>query len=461
MRRRHRADAPPTAAPGGAARIFPKRRAMTYPLILLLLGLAVLGVAWLPTLLEEHPLSHAIVFVALGAAIYALPWPTAITLPSPDPVTHGTLAVHLSELAVIVALTATGLKLDRPFAWRAWRVPIRLATVAMVATIALVALVAHHVAGLPWAESVLLGAVLAPTDPVLAGDVQVEGPNAGGEDEVRFGLTGEAGLNDGLAFPFVWLALFLAGGTPDAATSWGGWLLRDVAWRLAAGVGIGFAIGRLLAPAILARTRHEHRRPEAFGVVALAITLTSYGAAELAKGYGFLAVFVAAVALRHWEREHAVHQEMHDFTDQAERLLLAGLLLLFGGALVRGLLAPLAVRDWAVVLGLLVVVRPLVARLVLAGTPTQPIERRTIAWFGIRGIGSIYYLAFALSKTAFVHAPRLWAITGTTILVSVVAHGILATPVMTALDRRRARHGGGAVPHGGVAEGGVVPAGPR
>lgn len=411
----------------------------SYPLVLTILGLAVLGVAWLPTLLERYPLSHPLLFVLFGAAVYALPLPGGAALPSPDPLQHPTIATHLSELCVIVALTSTGLKLDRPFSWRAWRVPLRLATVGMLLTIALVAWAAHALAGLPWAAAVLLGAALAPTDPVLAGDVQVAGPNDGEEDEVRFALTGEAGLNDGLAFPFVWLALFLVGGGKDAATSWGDWALRDVAWRLGVGLGAGWLAGRLLAGPILSRTQHEHMRPEAFGVVALAVTLLAYGVTELLHGYGFLAVFVAAVALRHWEHEHEVHDEMHDFADQVERLLVAVLLLLFGGALVRGLLQPLQAVDLLVVAVLFLVIRPLAGWLVLLGTGTVRRERLVIATFGIRGIGSLFYLAFALERGAFDDPRRLWAITGLAILLSIAVHGILATPVMAWLDRHARR----------------------
>ena len=173
------------------------------------------------------------------------------------------------------------------------------------------------------------------------------------------------------------------------------------------------------------------------GFVAVAITLVSYGLTELAEGYGFLAVFVAAVAIRGYERTHHYHREMHDFSDQIERVLIAVLLVLFGGAIVHGLLNPLTWGGAALGLLLLLVIRPLVGWLTLSGSRATPRQRWVIAGFGIRGIGSFFYLAFALEKARFPNPEQLWAITGFVVLVSVTVHGILATPVMNWVDRER------------------------
>lgn len=403
-----------------------------YPLVLSLLGIAILAVAWLPTLLKKSPLSYPILFIGLGLFAYSLP----IDWPDPRPLRSPTLTTHLTELCVIVALTGTGLKIDKPFSWRSWRIPLRLATVAMVFTIALLALLAWSIAGWPPAAAVLLAATLAPTDPVLAGDVQVEGPGQGGEDAVRFSLTGEAGLNDGLAFPFVWLALFLEGGIPDASDSFTEWLLFDLVYRVGVGVLAGYLSGKLLAYLILGLPQKFQINPEAYGFVALAITLTSYGLTEVLHGYGFLAVFVAAVAIRSYERTHDFHQEMHDFSDQVERLLIAVLLILFGGAIALGLLEALTWTDALVGLLLLFVIRPLVGWLTLTGTRASTRQRWVVAGFGIRGIGSFFYLAFGLEKGGFQEPERLWALVGFVVLISVSIHGVLATPVMSWIDRR-------------------------
>jgi NhaP-type Na+/H+ or K+/H+ antiporter len=407
-----------------------------YPLVLSLVGVAILAVAWLPTLLKRYPLSYPILFVGFGALVYALP----LALPDPRPLQSPLLTKHLTELCVIVALTGTGLKIDRPFSWRAWRIPIRLATVAMLVTIGLLALVAWQVGGWAPATAVLLGATLAPTDPVLAGDVQVEGPGQGGEDAVRFSLTGEAGLNDGLAFPFVWLALWLNRGVPEASGSFIEWLLYDLGYRVGIGVGAGWLSGKVLAYLILGLPQRIRIDPEAYGFVALAITLTSYGLTELLHGYGFLAVFVSAVAIRGYERTHDFHQEMHDFSDQIERVLIAILLMLFGGAIASGLLEELTWPDVVVGLLLLLVIRPVVGWFTLGGTKATPRQRWVIAGFGIRGIGSFFYLAFALELADFEQPHRLWALVGFVVLVSVCIHGVLSTPVMDWIDRREGKH---------------------
>lgn len=407
-----------------------------YNVALVLLGVAILGVAWLPSLLEKFPLSYPILYIGLGLGVYALP----LGLPAADPFQHPTLATHLSELCVIVALTGTGLKIDRPFSLRAWRTPLLLVLVLMVITIAGLTLAGWALAGLALPSALLLAAALAPTDPVLAGDVQVGDPGEGREDNVRFALTGEAGLNDGLAFPFVYLALgLLPAALPLSARLWE-WAWLNGLYRVAAGLGLGWLSGQLLAYLIFNLPKRLSLRPSAYGFVALAVTLTSYGVTELLHGYGFLAVFVAAVTLRSRERKHEYHKQMHAFTDQMERLLIVIILILFGGALAGGLLAPLTWLAAAVCLLLLLVLRPLGGMLTLIRSRRVTVaERGVISFFGIRGIGSIFYIAYALEQGAFPQARLLWAMLGFTILVSIVLHGVLATPVMNWLDRRHGR----------------------
>ncbi len=180
----------------------------SYPLSLALIGLALLAAAWLPHLLKRSPLTFPMVFVGIGAALYAVPLP--LPLPAADPLRHARVTEHLTELTVIVALVGAGLRIDTAFGWRRWRLTWRMLAVAMPLTIAACVLLGQHLLGFGFAAAMLLGAVLAPTDPVLAADVQVAPPGEGEEDAVRFALTSEAGLNDGLAFPFVWLAVALA-----------------------------------------------------------------------------------------------------------------------------------------------------------------------------------------------------------------------------------------------------------
>ncbi len=405
----------------------------TYDLALTLAGLAILGAAVVPRLLAERPLSFPVVYIAAGAAAFALPFGLA----RPDPVADGESVEHLTELVVLISLMGSGLRIDRPVGWRSWLVTWRLLAIAMPLTIAGAALLGWWMLGFVPATALLLGAVLAPTDPVLASDVQVGPPGEEEEDEVRFALTSEAGLNDGLAFPFTNAAIAALGAV--TLTDWvGGWFLEDVVFKLIVGVAVGWAVGRGLALAAFRLPKASGRLAEsAEGFVAVAATLLAYGVGELCHGYGFLSVFVAACTLRAYERGHDYHQVLHKFAESTERLLMAGMLVLLGGAVVGGVLGPLTLRGAVFGVVLVLVLRPLAGWIAQwrSGRPRR--ERAAIAFFGIRGLGSAYYLAHALQEADFGRADELWAIVTFVILLSAVLHGLTATPVMRQLERRR------------------------
>ena len=404
------------------------------PYIILLVGagILILLVAWLPMLLSRLPLSLPMFCVAFGAAVFGF-----VVDDVPSPLRYPETTERLTELVVIVALTGAGLKLDRPFGLRAWAMTWRLLGVAMPLTIAGIALVGGWLLGLSVASALLLGAALAPTDPVLASDVQVGPPKSGEEDEVRFTLTAEAGLNDGLAFPFVNLAIALAAHAATGEPWLSGWVLEDVLWKLAAGVAVGWIVGRALGWLMFHLPKRARLAKTGDGFVALGVTFLAYGVTELAHGYGFLAVFVAALAIRAAERDHSYHEQLHDFAEQTERLLMMVLLVLFGGALAGGLLAPLTWEGAAAALLFVFVVRPAAGLVSLAGSPHPLRERAALAFFGIRGLGSFYYLAYALNEARFGEAEALWAVLGFTVLLSIVLHGTTVTPAMNHLDQRR------------------------
>jgi NhaP-type Na+/H+ or K+/H+ antiporter len=405
----------------------------TYKLVLALVGLALLGAAWVPHLVERKPLTFPILYVALGAVLYALPLP----LPAADPMRFATLAERLTELTVLVALTGVGLRIDTRFGWRRWSLTWRLLGITMPLTILGGLWLGQAWLGYGVATAMLLGAVLAPTDPVLASDVQVRAPGEGGEDPVRFALTSEAGLNDGLAFPFVWLAVALALAAAGEPMDWARWLVLDVLWRVLGGVLIGAVAGYGLMQLIFRSERNPTLSASSDGLTALAITLLVYGVAELCHAYGFLAVFVAALVMRQQERDHAYHGVLDTFGQQCEKLLMALLLLLLGGALASGILGSLSWREVVFALAFVLVVRPLAGWLGLLGTHLPWGERAAIAVFGVRGIGSFYYLAFATGHAEFNAAPTLWGLVSLVVLLSILLHGITAYGVMDWLDQRR------------------------
>ena len=388
-----------------------------YDLFLGALGIAVLAAAALPRVLAARPLSMPILHLAMGAAAFAL----IDDLPTPDPLAGDAVVERLSELVVVISLMGAGLRLDRRVGWASWSLTWRLLAVAMPLSIAATALLGWGALGLTPAAALLLGAVMAPTDPVLASDVQVEGPGEGDdeEDEVRSTLTSEAGLNDALAFPFTNLAIAVAGGGSWVA----GWVLDDVVLKLGIGLLVGVAGGWLLQRLVFRGTGTTPLARSADGIVALGATLSVYAVAEVAHGYGFLSVFVAALVLRDAERDHDYHEVLHDFSDGLERLGSVVLLLLLGGAVVRGALEPLGWAGAAVAVALVVLVRPVAGWLALLGSSPSRHERGVIAVFGIRGMGSVYYLAHATGQADFSEADRLWAVALAAIVLSIVLHG--------------------------------------
>jgi NhaP-type Na+/H+ or K+/H+ antiporter len=406
------------------------------PYILLLIGFGclVLMTAWLPMLLSEAPLSLPIACVVTGAFGFWLP--IGHSVPHPSSVLE--IVERVTELIVIIALMGAGLKIDRKLAWRSWMMTWRLLAIAMPVTILILTLLGQFVLGLGVASALLVAAALAPTDPVLASDVQVGPPKSGEEDETRFALTSEAGLNDGLAFPFVMCAIALAGSVRTGEGWFWHWFGVEVVWRLAAGVAVGIVVGYALGWLVFRLPNRAKLSRTGDGFVALGITVVVYGIAETLHGYGFISVFVAALALRAAERDHDYHETLHDFAEQLERLLMMVVLLMFGGSLTAGgLLQALTWQSVAYALITIFAVRPIVAWFSLTATNCPTTERMAISFFGIRGIGSSYYLAYAFQKEAFEQADLIWSIVALIILISIFLHGVTVTPAMQLIDRRR------------------------
>ena len=414
-----------------------------YPLIGVMLLLVVLGSATV----KRAPISMAMIYLLLGWSFGRLGW---VTL---DPVEQGNTLEVLAEIAVIVSLFSAGLKLRKPLQSRLWRLPFILASVSMVMTVALVAVCAVLLFDLPVGMAVLLGAILAPTDPVLASDVQVWDP--GDADRLRFSLTGEAGLNDGAAFPFVMLGLGLIGLHELGDGIWR-WLTVDVLWAVVGGLGIGLLLGKVVGRLVVyMRSRHL----ETVGYddfLALGLIATSYGLAVAVHAYGFLAVFTAGLALRIVERtmtgkeappdmsqvnataEELASDEQHapaymaaavlSFNEQLERVAQLALVL------VTGALLSMVDFSWPVIgfaLILFLVIRPIaVAPLALAFGMNKR-QTALVSWFGIRGIGSLYYLFYAINHgVTGAAADWMLQVVLFVIAASIFLHGISVTPLM-------------------------------
>lgn len=409
------------------------------PLLYAGAGLATLAAALLPRLLDRAPVSMPMLFLGAGALTFTV----AGKLPDPDPVEHSGVLLHLTEICVIISLMGAGLALNRRVSLRGWASTWRLLAITMPLSMLAVGLLGWGALGLGVGASVLLAAALAPTDPVLASEVQVAEPAEhpeSDEDEARFALTSEAGLNDGLAFPFTYAAIAISV-SGVAPSGWlGHWLAVDVLWRLAAAIAVGLLIGWALGKLFFSAPSEKFRLAEhAEGFVALAATFLAYGITELVEGYGFIAVFVCACAIRSGERRHGYHQVLHRYVEQAERMLTVLIVFLLGGAAATGLLSGVGWTQILVAAVVLLVVRPLAGWIGLLGGRTGPRERTVVAFFGVRGVGSLFYLVYALQKGEFPEQDALWQIVGLVVIGSILLHGVSASPVMWLLDRKRQR----------------------
>ena len=408
--------------------------------ILIGIGLMV-SVALERRLAQHNWLSLPIIYVAVGFAVFSLP----IGLPDFNPVhdwMDAAVLEYVTEFIVIVSLMAAGIAIDRPVSWKNWKQVWPLLAITMPLTILFVALWGIWAMGLAPAAAILLGAALAPTDPVLARSVQVGPPGESKRHDIRFSLTTEAGLNDGLAFPFTYLAIAAIG-----MAGLGGWTLQwfalDVVWRIAAGCAVGYGIGRLGAWWVFERGADEEfdekdrslsEYSTSEGLIVLGTLLLAYGAAEIVEGYGFLAVFVGAVTARQRENKSRYHKISHHFIDQIEKIVLVVVLFGFGGMLAGGVLAGLTWQSAALGLLLVFVFRPVSGLLAesLNGLPWR--GKAAIAFLGIRGMGSIYYLAYGQNHGDFGQLDQLWAAVAFAIFVSILVHGFTTVRFMRSVE---------------------------
>jgi NhaP-type Na+/H+ or K+/H+ antiporter len=398
-----------------------------FVLSIFILGLVTVSMAWMPAISKKLGISYSVFYLIGGIFLYSL-FPEK--LPSPMPKDNEEAILHLTELIVIISLMGAGIKIDRSFSLKKWSLPLRLVFIAMLLCIGSTVVLGYLILDLNLAAAILLGAVLAPTDPVLASDVQVSHPNEEKEPRTRFALTSEAGINDGLAFPFTWLAVTVASLAAGQNASLLHWFSYHLVYQIVAGIIMGYAAGKLAGYVIFDLSRKYKYLESLDGFFAVSLTLLVYGVTEMIHGYGFMAVFVSALALRDYEKSHKYHKTMHEFTDQIEKLFVAVLLVLLGGAIAMGILDDLTWQTAVFVLLFLLVIRPVMAYLSLMGTTLTVKERWAIGFLGIRGMGSIFYLAFAFGEIGFDHEEELWSTMVLTVALSVIIHGLSAVPIM-------------------------------
>lgn len=445
---------------------------MSFILCMTVLGVLLMLLALTSSYLRWMPVTTSAVCLAFGACMG--PWGLDIVQIDIRDGRHW--LERLTEVAVLFSLFNTGIKLRLPLHRSAWHSAYLLAVPVMLATIVGVCLAAHYLLDLSWPVSLLLGAMLSPTDPVLAGLVQVN--NAQDFDRVRFGLSGEAGLNDGTAFPFVIFALlFFSHGAADF--SWvQGWLLKNILWGVPVGLLVGYGLGRGVGHLMIyLRIKNADSTSSPNDFLALALIAIAYVTAEGLGAFGFLSVFAAGLGLRRAEvrttrsdvpAEHVAkpvlghmnsdpqagtvtrHEELSD--SQLAAGVMMGDMLAFGSLVERAMEVLLITLlgaviafywDWRAVglgLALFCVIRPLSVWLLISGRLLTRPQKALVGWFGIRGIGTLYYLCYALTHGLPMEAGNtIIGLTLSVVALSILLHGISIQPLLERYERSVAR----------------------
>ena len=399
-----------------------------YILDLLVVGLLLLGVTLGSGWISRSPLSYALIYLVVGIFLGS----HGIKLIQLRP--NAEFLERLTEFVVIVSVFGCGLKMNRPLKPWAWKTTARLIGFLMPISIFAIAATCHWLLGFGWATAVLLGAILAPTDPVLASEVQLG--DVKDKDELRFGLTSEGGLNDALAFPFVYFGLYWL-----KDSNWENWFKQWVAVDLLWAIASGIVMGIVVAKAVVWIDRQVQRFHQVDDLmedfVALSTILLTYSLTELVNGYGFLAVFVAGVVVQasyYHDQEKRLAQL--EFTERIEKLLEVGTILILGSLLLIGPMIKYSGQALVVAFLLLFVIRPVGVWISMLGSRLPPPTLGLFGWFGIRGVGSLYYLTYAFGNGLKGETGEQIAwITYITVVISVILHGVSATPLMNWYER--------------------------
>ena len=409
-----------------------------------LVALAFAGIALyvaIGALSHEHERAWSAAVIYLGLGLLAAIGLAIFGIDPIDPFEDALFIQRLTELAIVLAVFSAGLSVARLVSLRQWRSVAVLLVGVMPATIAVVTLVATQAMGLSLAAGLLLGAILAPTDPVLAGDIGLGPP---GETETardpEFSLHTEAGLNDGLAAPFVLVGILVA---EEGGTAWlGEWLAADVLYAVLVAAAIGAPAGWGIAAAHV-RLRDRRLLDHDFDAfVALATVLLIYGTVEAIDAYGFVAVFWAGFAFRRYEFEHEVNRRVHDGADEYAKLLELAVILLLGSLVTWEGLGEPGVAGWLLAPLLLLVARPALVMLLSSGSLLSIGQRVFLAWFGVRGVATLFYAAYIVDSEVL-SPDETSTVFWTAVVVvaaSIVAHGVTASPLRRRLlppDRSR------------------------
>lgn len=401
-----------------------------YNFLLLAAGLIALLAATIPVIMEKKFITPPIIYLLIGIGIFFL-----FDASDVEPLQHMETIRRITEFVVIIALTNAGLKIQKPFEWNTWKFSVRLLVIAMPITIVAAAYLGWWIIGLAPATAMLFGALISPTDPVLASQLQTSQPSKEDTSTIKLGLTSEAGMNDGLAFPFTYFAIMAAQEGMDVSEWFGEWLVTYVVLKMVIALVIGALCGRLLFHVVFSLRPAAELTKISRGILSLTLTLLPYALTEIMNGYGFVAVFVAACVFSKYEKHHKHMDSLHDFNEEVESLVVTFLFIMTGIFIAFNYERLFELRIIAVAVLMVFVVRPIAGYLSLIKTNLIPFQKFVLSFYGIRGIGSVFYLAYAFTSAKFEDASDLIGVTMVTIFLSVLVHGISARWVQKKIEQ--------------------------
>lgn len=398
---------------------------------LLIAGCIALLVAIVPVLLKKRYVSAPILYLVIGALVYA-----AAHRYSLDPLDYLEEIKHITEFVILVALANAGLRIKQPFKWHTWKNAFRLLVIAMPVTIVAAYFIGWWVVGLAPATALLFGALISPTDPVLASELQTSEPGEEDTSQTKLGLTAEAGVNDGLAFPFTYVAIFAVTKGLNYNEWIGEWFLHEFVIKIALGVGVGLFCGWGLYKIVFNISSNTDTLSRiSRGILSLALLTLPFAITEFIGGYGFLAVFCAACMFSNYEKHSSYMNSLHDFNEELESFVVGVIFITTGFFIALNYKALFDAEIIAAALLMVLIVRPAAGYVSLIKTGLNPFQKFVLSFYGIRGIGSLYYLAYALAAAQFEQTEKLIAVTTATIFISVVIHGISARTVQKRIKK--------------------------
>lgn len=401
-----------------------------YELALLAAGLIALLAATIPILIVRRHITPPIIYLIIGMGAFLLNVHyDFISLANSKAIEK------VSEFVVIVSLTNAGLKIKEPFSWHTWKYAFRLLIITMPFTIIAGSYLSWWFLGLAPAAALLYGAVISPTDPVLASEFQTSSPAKKDNSKTKLGLTAEAGANDGLAFPFTYLAIAAATLGLDYENWIGTWFINDFIIKIAIGIAGGLLSGWLLYRLIFTISSKDQISKISRGILSLALTLLPYALTEIIGGYGFIAVFVAACIFSSYEVHDKHMESLHDFNEELENIFVTFIFIGSGIFLAANYELFLNTAVMSVVFVMIFVVRPLTGWIALIKTNLTAFQKFVLSFYGIRGIGSVYYLAYAFNAALFEDRQTLLNLTVATIFFSVLIHGFSARYVQKRIKK--------------------------